>query len=473
MASNERVSALERELAQIRQVVQVNEKILGEQVRPEPLPASLEKLTDLLRSARDLDTHGGKQSAEKLLGEAEAALRALRQWLAVTDLAISAFNLRTHLEKHPPERDLQQALIHYYLDKKPHVESDRDKLDFLLTDYFVADQGGLPPEPQKLHTALEGLLRGEAEKPLGSSSEVMAHELESLIARVEDFSDFDQLVQARMVERVRAIKANLGEEFYHPHVLATVIRFNVSFRSHFETLFHQQLTTMREETRAILREAEELVRLVETAYRARIQQEGQTTARSAPVETAAQIEPPSPMGRPLEVVDERPPIDRLARVVQEAPRERELKGIVSRLTRFIEKLPAEKAAADKIEVTLRAGKIELEAWEREAFSSAATRAAPESTRTIQYALGVIAWMEEELARYQQTQQHRYLWKTHLDLLSYAANRGLGLLGTILEHERSQASEPELAWLEHLLRTAHRLGVMLHRVAPVFEEPADM
>ena len=53
------------------------------------------------------------------------------------------------------------------------------------------------------------------------------------------------LFYGRMVERVRALKTNLHDEFYHPQMLAAVIRFNRNFRRHFDSLFQQQFTTLR------------------------------------------------------------------------------------------------------------------------------------------------------------------------------------------------------------------------------------
>src|SRR3972149_818607 len=79
----------------------------------------------------------GIASAEPRLHQAEDNLRAVQQWLAVADLAISPFALRTFLEKSRPEPELLRALIRYLLTKQPHAESDRDKLDYLLTAYFA------------------------------------------------------------------------------------------------------------------------------------------------------------------------------------------------------------------------------------------------------------------------------------------------------------------------------------------------
>lgn len=177
------------------------------------------------------------------------------------------------------------------------------------------------------------------------------------------------------------------------------------------------------------------------------------------------------MGRALHTLDERPPIDRLVRQGAEPQKENELRGLISRITRFLEKLPPEQAKAEKVTFPLREARLDLVLSEREAFGPAATSAAPESTRAIQYSVGVIAWLEEELMRYKQTRGDRYLWKTHFDLISYAVVRTVDLLKTIRGLLRQDAPTGEAAWFGSLLQTALRLATALNKVAPVFAEPA--
>jgi hypothetical protein len=110
----------------------------------------------------------------------------------------------------------------------------------------------------------------------------------------------------------------------------------------------------------------------------------------------------------------------------------------------------------------------LEAWEREAFSAAAVTAAPESAAAIQQALGVVAWMEEELAHYEETREDRYQWKAHLDVLGYAVKHAVRLLSEIRGLFREGASAGEAAWFDSLLHIALRLGTSLNRISPLFE-----
>ena len=466
MSSEERIRSLEEEVAQLERVARLSEAMLAELMKSTPPPVNLEQVRHFLRSAKDLLKHGEQDTAQELMQKAEEALHAVRQWLAVGDLGISPFLLRNHLEKNRLNGELQRALILYFLRKQPHAENDRDKLDYLLSAYFLAAE----PAPEKIATMVAEFFAELPPRELQPAAQMMLHELQSLAARIQDFTDFDQLVHARIVERARALKINLGEGFYDPDALPTIIRFNLAFRRHFEKLLHKQLADVRQGIRQQIEEAWKATRAIEAACEKLALPEGaRAGAAVAEDEEEGPAEPR--MGRPLETLEERLPIDRLVRRGEDPQKEGELRGIITRLARFVEKLPPDQAKAERVAFPLREAQLELASWEREAFVSAMAGTAPESVRAIQYALGIIAWVEEELVRYQKTRGDRYLWKTHFDLLSYAVVRAGELLKSIRGLIREGAPREEAAWFPPLLQTALRLATTLNHVAPVFADPA--
>ena len=466
MSSEERIRSLEEEVAQLERVARLSEAMLAELMKSTPPPVNLEQVRHFLRSAKDLLKHGEQDTAQELMQKAEEALHAVRQWLAVGDLGISPFLLRNHLEKNQLNGELQRALILYFLRKQPHAENDRDKLDYLLSAYFLAAE----PAPEKIATMVAEFFAELPPRELQPAAQMMLHELQSLAARIQDFTDFDQLVHARIVERARALKINLGEGFYDPDALPTIIRFNLAFRRHFEKLLHKQLADVRQGIRQQIEEAWKATRAIEAACEKLALPEGaRAGAAVADDEEEGPAEPR--MGRPLETLEERLPIDRLVRRGEDPQKEGELRGIITRLARFVEKLPPDQAKAERVAFPLREAQLELASWEREAFVSAMAGTAPESVRAIQYALGIIAWVEEELVRYQKTRGDRYLWKTHFDLLSYAVVRAGELLKSIRGLVREGAPREEAAWFPPLLQTALRLATTLNHVAPVFADPA--
>ncbi len=468
MFLDDQIRRLEEETAMLDAVLRLTSAVLAELVRSQPPQPRLEQVQGLLRSAREQAARGDTGGAEKLLEQIGDALIHARQLLAVSDLGVSPFALRSHLERKPLPRPEQRGLIRYFLSKEAHAENDRDKLDYLLTNYFRSEAGAAPSED--LEPACAELCAGLEPSPLRQSDEVMRHELESLIARVDDFSEFDQLVQARMIERVRALKTNLGEAFFHPRTLPTLIRFNLAFRERFDRLFDQQVGAARRETRARLEEAWELVRQIESAYESLAFPEGGERVGAAIVPEAGGTAPR--VGR-MDSPDERPALDRLMRPAETHLREKEseLRGIIGRLARYVEKLPREQMSAEKVVFPLRHAHLELVRWEREAFVPASAAAAPESARCVQTALGIVAWVEEELAQYNQCREQRYLWKPHFDALSHAVARSVELLSSVRELMRPDAPEEESAWFGPLLHTSVRLGIALNHANPVFEDAA--
>jgi hypothetical protein len=464
-SSEERIRSLEEEVAQLERVARLSEAILAELMKSSPPPVNLEQVRHFLRSAKDLLKHGEEGTAQELMQKAEEALHAVRQWLAVGDLGISPFLLRNHLEKNRLNGELQRALILYFLRKQPHAENDRDKLDYLLSAHFST----APIPPQEIPEAVAEFFTELPPRELQPAAEMMLHELQSLIAKIQDFTDFDQLVHARIVERARALKINLGEGFYDPDALPVIIRFNLAFRRHFEKLLHQQLGDVRQGIRQQIEEAWTVTRAIEAACEKLALPEG--ARAGAAVGEEEEEAPAARVGRPLETLEERPPLDRLVRRGEDPQKESELRGIVTRLARFVEKLPPDQSQAEKVAFPLREAELQLATWEREAFVPAVAGAAPESVRAIQYALGIIAWIQEELVRYEKTRGDRYLWKTHFDLLSYAVVRAVELLKSIRGIIRADAPDEEADWFLPLLQTALRLATTLNHVAPVFAEPA--
>jgi len=471
--TEDKLRQLEAEAAALDHITRLSQIILAELTRATPPLPHLEEVHRTLRSAREQLGRGQAADAERLAEQAAVGLVQARRLLAVSDLGITPFALRIHAEKQSLGRELEATLIRYFLAKKPHAENDRDKLDYILTAHFLS-HSDLPPAQQaaELERACAELTAGVEAAPLRPSDEVMRHELESLIAHVDDFHNFDQLVQARMIERVRALKTNLGEAFYHPRVLPTLIRFNLAFRQRFDTLFDGQIQGVREAGRRHLEEAWEIVRQIEAAYEALAFPEGGERL-GGPIVPEGGGEAPLRFGRPLTTLAERLPLDHLVRPGEPGGREQdgELRGIVGRLARFVAKLPPEQVAAEKVVFPLRHAQLELVRWEREAFLPASVAAAPQSVGAIQLALGAVAWMEEELAQYNENRRQRYLWKPHFDALSRAVARAVEVLRSVRDHMRPEAPEEEAAWFGPLLHTAVRVGISLNHVAPAFEDSA--
>lgn len=452
----------------LERVARLNQPILEKLMRQSPPPTDLAQVRNFLRSAADLMRQGDDTSASQLLEQARSSLRSVRQWLAVGDLAITPYVLRKHLDRDALTHDALLALIRYFLEKDPHAHNDRDKLDYLLTLYFATEVDGqtvcrFHSQPELLDE-LSRLVPGPHPE-LTTPTEIMLHELESLSAGMEEFASLDKLMDARLVERARTLKVNLGDNFFHPAVLSHVIQFNIHFRRQFEKLFEAELRLVSSATRARIAEAWDMVRAIEETY------EDMALPGQEPVQP--EPEPAHAIGGDaadrLELSHERVPLDRLHTSGEEAQKEHELRGIMGRMTRFVEKLSPQEACAEKVLFPLRNTTLELVRWEREVFRTKG-RDAPHSIRTVQLTLGLVAWLKEELALYQQMRGDRYLWKPHFDFLAYGVRRTLEVLKSARELLRDDAPDKEVVWFRPMLQSVLRLANTLNRVAPVFADP---
>ncbi len=428
-----------------------------------PPPTRPETIGNLLRSLKQLEQRGEREVAEQVRQQVEAGIRSLLDWLAVADLGISPYLLRTHLEQNPPEAETQKALLRYLLSKSPHAESDRDKLDYLLSSYFSLMKGGELAarftDPAEQQRELLGLYPKPVTSALDPAVETMLHDLESLTARVGDFQEFEQLVGARMVERARALKSNLGDAFYHPGALTVILRFNLTFRRHFERLFQRQIEQSKAQTTALIAASRQIYAAIESIFASLpVLSEPPRTAPTAPSLAA----PDERVGRPPTTLHERLPIDSLVQRPQDPQKETELRGIIRRIARHFQAVAPGWAVLPS-----RNTSVALYDWEREAFGAGTEEEAPLGARAVQVSVGLVVWMEEEYVLYQQSRGDRYQWKPHLDMLSYAVERAHEELQSIHGLLELGGPEEEAAWFPALVNTAKRLLTVMEKIAPVF------
>lgn len=185
-----------------------------------------------------------------------ASAAAMKQWLDLLDLAISAPMLRDSL-KESTTRDTAEALLRHFVRKLSASDVDRDKADFVITFLYrlaVPSNRQFPPEdithPSEFEEQIEAFMGGET-VPLPPEHAQLLREFPFVVQEIQDFRDFDQLMEAGVLQRVRDMKQRLGTSLYHPRVLAIVAAYNVFFGKRFDELF-------RETTRQIKKFAERI-----------------------------------------------------------------------------------------------------------------------------------------------------------------------------------------------------------------------
>ena len=217
------------ELATLATVQGFYEKLLAQFLQAEvPVPAGLEAVS---LAADDV-------------GE---ILARMRRWLRLLDMAITPAMLRRAFT-HETDPEIAEAMLRYFVRKKVHTESDRDKTDMVATFLYrhprVPGQweqrgygldGSLPLAPFEI--ALLEILADSDLPPLREVQVQLLRGLDGLEEEVLRFRDFHALVESGILQTIRELKHSLEDSFFHPGVLATVARCNATFGARFDKLF--------------------------------------------------------------------------------------------------------------------------------------------------------------------------------------------------------------------------------------------
>lgn len=218
------------ELAILATVQGFYEKLLQESVEGEvPVPAGLETV-----SLQGDDDVGG-------------TLGAMRRWLRLLDMAISAAMLRRAFNDET-DPEIAEAMLRYFVRKKEQTDSDRDKTDIVATFLYrhprVPGQweqrgygldGSLPLSPFEI--ALIEILADAELPPLPEEHLQILRRFDPLEEQVLRFQDFNALLESGIIQTVRQIKQSLDGSFFHPGVLATIAPYNATFGAKFDELF--------------------------------------------------------------------------------------------------------------------------------------------------------------------------------------------------------------------------------------------
>jgi hypothetical protein len=136
------------------------------------------------------------------------------------------------------------ALIHRHLQKSSKTNVDRDKVDFLLVQYFALCA------PAKIyHKQIEPHDVAQVMKPVlgdvDDSTLEWCAPLEQMIEKLRAFRSLREILKTNFIEQGRKVKESAGGMFYDPAALLTFVRFNFLLRRTFIELMHADLIAIR------------------------------------------------------------------------------------------------------------------------------------------------------------------------------------------------------------------------------------
>jgi len=392
------------------------------------------------------------------------SIAVLRHWLDIIDMAISPVTLRDSLRR-LGSGDALEALLRYYVLKKSHRDTDRDKADFVASylyrhpsDWRKRKIGAFTEaddvttlaiaKAQDFEQELADIL-SDAELPaIPTEHQQLLREFEFLYHEIEDLRHFDALMDSGIVQRVREMKAAFGPSFYHPRVLAYVAVYNTFFGQHFDKLFAQaaqQIKTFaaktQEEGGSILSrvEGDVTVKNLAEVEEQKIHEAEYGTAqehfrrvsrfkkaldkrrsghRAEPAAPAA-VAPaaPSPAASAAPVAVESAFARQTAGPAQAGMEQGKLRTVLESIRNFVR---AAERGADNI-VPLRGGNVVLNPAEVEAFRTDFGQEKSYRADLANFFMEEVALhtrMMNELAEYKAKKDSAYLWKPHADSLTY-------------------------------------------------------
>lgn len=218
------------ELALLATVQSFYQRLLSDQLGGE-MPAPADLAPDVISRAADV----------------RSTLDQMHLWIQLLDMAITPAMLRLGVQS-DLDPEVAEALLRYFARHRDDSAANRDKTDLVATFLFrhprVAGQweqrgygldGSIPLSPFEI--ALLEIL-SESDVPVLSEADVqLLREFSPLLDQANRFQDFSALMDSGIIQRVRELKAALGESIYHPGVLATLAPYNSAFGDRFHTLF--------------------------------------------------------------------------------------------------------------------------------------------------------------------------------------------------------------------------------------------
>jgi hypothetical protein len=218
------------ELALLATVQSFYQRLLSDQLGGE-MPAPADLAPDVISHAADV----------------RATLDQMHLWIQLLDMAITPAMLRLGVQS-DLDPEVAEALLRYFARHRDDSAANRDKTDLVATFLFrhprVAGQweqrgygldGSIPLAPFEI--ALLEIL-SESDVPVLSEADVqLLREFSPLLDQANRFQDFSALMDSGIIQRVRELKAALGESIYHPGVLATLAPYNAAFGDRFHRLF--------------------------------------------------------------------------------------------------------------------------------------------------------------------------------------------------------------------------------------------
>jgi hypothetical protein len=167
------------------------------------------------------------------------SIELARQWLLDVDEKIQVHQLRQFLQTTTLASDeVLGILLKHYLHKVARNDSDRDKIDFLLVQYFSHCA------PSRLEDTDVQYVAQVLEPAIGTIDSRVPDwlkPLDDVIERANACQTLNELFTSRLLEEGRKLKTSSGDKYFQPAAMVSFTRFSFLMRRVFFRLMHQDL----------------------------------------------------------------------------------------------------------------------------------------------------------------------------------------------------------------------------------------
>jgi hypothetical protein len=179
------------------------------------------------------------------------AADAVDAWFQEVDKQIQVHQLRQFLQTTTlaNESVLRDLLVHH-LQKSAKTPSDRDKIDFLLVQYFsLCAPSGLDDSDVDLDYLAQ--VFEPVFGPFQPKLPVWLNSLDNLMAAATRCQRLSELLHSGILDQGRRLKTQSGDRYYDPSAMVAFARFSFLMRRVFFRLMHADLNAIQDGLREL------------------------------------------------------------------------------------------------------------------------------------------------------------------------------------------------------------------------------
>jgi hypothetical protein len=174
----------------------------------------------------------------------QESIEQARQLFSDLDARIQVHQLRQFLQTTTISSDeaLRTLLLHH-LHRQEQADSDRDKIDFLLVQFF-SHCAPSRLEDADVDMAYVAQILEPVLGPVDLNVPEWLNPLDEVIQTANGCRNLNQLLTSRILEKGRKLKTSCGKKYFLPAAMVAFTRFSFLMRRIFFRLMHQDLNAI-------------------------------------------------------------------------------------------------------------------------------------------------------------------------------------------------------------------------------------